>query len=292
MEQLIKKAIIAVAGTGTRFLPATKEIPKEMLPIIDRPIVQYSVDEVVASGIEDIILVTREGSDSIEKYFKHNLDLEKQLKQTNKNDYLQLIQKIPELAKFDFVKQTKKMPYGNATPLLASMHLLKDEPFFYLFGDDMTLADKPVCQQLAEVYQKNPGVGAVIAVQEMPRDVLYRYGVVKIKEKTKNEYENIIEKPALGTEPSNIVSFGRYLFSPKILSIIKKLKIGKDNELWLVDAINELAKTDKILVHTIEGKWLTTGDALNYLKTVVEFVKQRDDLKKDFKKYVVENLIK
>ncbi len=292
MIQLPKKAVIAVAGTGTRFLPATKEIPKEMLPVIDKPIVQYSVDEVVASGVKDVILVTREGSDIIEKYFKHNIDLEKQLKQTNKNDYLQLIQKIPELAKFNFVKQTKKMPYGNATPILASIDLLKDEPFFYLFGDDMILADKPVCQQLAEVYQKNHKVGAVIAVQEMPRDVLYRYGVVKIKEGTNNEYKQIIEKPVLGEEPSNVVSFGRYLFSPKILPIIKKLKTGKDNELWLVDAINELAKTEKILVYTIEGKWLTTGDALNYLKTVIEFVKQRDDLKNEFGKYVVESLIK
>jgi len=290
--QLPKKAIIAVAGTGTRFLPATKVVPKEMLPIIDKPIVQYSVEEVVASGVENVILVTREGSNIIEEHFKNSLDLEKQLTKAGKNDYLKIVQAIPKLAKFNFVKQTKEMPYGNATPLLASMDLLDNEPFFYLFGDDMTLADVPVCQQLAEVYKKNPEVGAVIAVQKMPREVLYRYGVVKFKKGTQNEYESIVEKPALGEEPSAVVSFGRYLFSPKILSIIKKLKTGKDNELWLVDAINELAKTEKILVHEIAGQWLTTGDALNYLKTTVEFVKKRNDLKDEFKKYVVESLKK
>ena len=292
MRQLPKKAIIAVAGTGTRFLPATKEVPKEMLPIIDKPIVEYSVDEVVASGVDNVILVTREGNNIIKNHFEHNLDLEKQLKETNKKEYLERIKAIPELAKFNFIKQNKEMPYGNATPLLASMDLLDDEPFFYLFGDDMTLANKPVCQQLAEVYQKNPEVGAVIAVQKMPREVLYRYGVVKIKGGTNNEYEQIIEKPALGEEPSDVVSFGRYLFSSKILPIIKKLKTGKDNELWLVDALNELAQTEKILVHTIEGQWLTTGDALNYLKTTVEFIKQRDDLRNEFEKYVVESLRK
>ncbi len=290
--QLPKKAIIAAAGTGTRFLPATKVIPKEMLPMLDKPIIQYSVEEVVASGVKEVILVSRHGVKAIQNHFQPQLKLERQLLKTHKLDRLNLVREVNKLAKFDFVEQSLKLPYGNATPLLASMELLKKEPFFYLFGDDMTIAQVPVCQQLMEVYKKNPEVGAVIAVQEMPREVLYRYGVVKLKEGRQSEYEAIIEKPAPGEEPSTLVSFGRYLFSPKILPIIKQLKTSKDNELWLVDAINILAQHTKVLVHKIDGQWLTTGDVANYLKAMLEFVWQRPDLVSDFKKDVAAKLKK
>lgn len=280
--KLPTKAIITVAGMGTRFLPATKAQPKEMLPIIDKPIVQYCVEEAVSSGATDVILVNRRGGHSIEDHFDSNFELEHQLEETGKEDRLKTIREIAQIANFIHLRQKSFMPYGNGTPLRVAKDLVTDGPFFYLFGDDITLADKPVCQQLADVYKANPKAAAVIAAQEMPADVLYRYGVIKLKEGTDNVYDYIVEKPAAGEEPSNLVSFGRFLLTPKILPIIAELETGKDNELWLVDAINELAKKEKIIVHKISGQWLTTGDPLNYLKATVEFALSRDDLRSKF----------
>ncbi len=290
--KLPKKAIIVVAGTGTRFLPATKAVPKEMLPIIDKPIVQYSVEEVVASGVKDVIIVHREGAKAVRKHFTGNKPLEKQLKETGKKKRLKMIKDIDRMAKFSFAVQTPKMPYGTAMPLRIVADKVKDGPFFYLFGDDMILSDVPACKQLMEVYRKNPDVLAVIAVQRIPRKYAYRYGMVKLKPGTKNEYENIIEKPKPGKEPSDLAEFGRFLFSPKIVPIVKKLKVAANNELEIVDAINELTRQGRVLVCEIKGKWLTTGDPLNYLKAMVELTWQRQDLKNDFKKYIVEKIKK
>ncbi len=289
--KLPTKAIITVAGTGTRFLPATKAQPKEMLPIIDRPIVQYSVEEVVASGVTDVILVNKRGGHSIEDHFDSNFELEHQLEETGKEDRLKTIREISKLANFIHLRQKSFMPYGNGTPLRVAKDLVTDGPFFYLYGDDITLADTPVCQQLVEVYKKNPDVAAIMAVQKMPRDVLYRYGVVKIKDGTVNELERTVEKPKSGEEPSDLASFGRFLLTPKILPIIENLKTGKDNELWLIDAVHELAKTEKVLVHEIDGQWLTTGDPLNYLKATVEVALKRQDLKNDFVDFIKERVL-
>ena len=289
--KLPTKAIITVAGTGTRFLPATKAQPKEMLPIIDRPIVQYSVEEVVASGVTDVILVNRRGGHSIEDHFDSNFELEHQLEETGKEDRLKTIREISKLANFIHLRQKSFMPYGNGTPLRVAKDLVTDGPFFYLYGDDITLADTPVCQQLVEVYKKNPDAAAIMAVQKMPRNVLYRYGVVKIKNGTVNELERTVEKPKSGEEPSDLASFGRFLLTPKILPIIENLKTGKDNELWLIDAVHELAKTEKVLVHEIEGQWLTTGDPLNYLKATVEVALKRQDLKNDFVDFIKERVL-
>ncbi len=284
--QLPTKAVITLAGTGTRFLPATKAQPKEMLPIIDKPIVQYCVDELVDSGVTDIIMVTRRGGHSIEDHFDDNFELEHQLEKSGKNSRLAKIKEISKAANFIFMRQKAHMPYGNGVPLRVAKELLTDGPFFYLFGDDVTLSDTPVCQQLIEVYKKNPDAAAIVATQKMPVDVLDRYGVVKLKPGTDNEYESIVEKPAPGEAPSDLVEFGRFLLTPKILPIMDNLQTGKDSEIWLVDALNELAKTEKVIVHEIEGKWLTTGDPLNLLKTTVEFVLDRDDLKDDFLNYI------
>ncbi|PIR05314.1 UTP--glucose-1-phosphate uridylyltransferase [Candidatus Kuenenbacteria bacterium CG11_big_fil_rev_8_21_14_0_20_37_9] len=288
--QLPKKAIITVAGSGTRFLPATKSQPKEMLPIIDKPIIQYNVEELVNSGIKDIILVTKRGGHAIEDHFDSNFELEHQLLETGKKDKLKTIREISKIANFIYLRQKTHLPYGNATPLLVAKDLVSDAPFLYLFGDDITKSKVPVCQQLIDIYQKNPTAAAVIAAQKIPRKVAYRYGIIKLKKGTSNIYENIVEKPKPGTEPTDLAEFGRFLFTPKILPIIKKLKTGKNKELWLVDAINELAKKEKVIVHEIEGKWLTTGDPLNYLKTTLEFALERDDLKNELKKYIVKKL--
>lgn len=290
--QLPTKAIITAAGSGTRFLPATKSVPKEMLPIIDKPILQYDVEEVVNSGVRDIILVTKQGGRATEDHFDSHFELEHQLQKSGKKDRLEKIREISKLANFIYLRQKSHMPYGNGTPLLISADLVDDGPFLYLYGDDMTKSKVPVCQQLIDVYKKNPDAAAVIAAQKMPRKELCKYGVAKIKKGRINELEYMVEKPDLGEEPSDLVVFGRFLFTPKILPIIKKLKLGKDNELWITDAIAELAKKEKVLVHKIDGKWLTTGDPLNYLMTTFEFALERDDLKRELKKYVVGKLKK
>ncbi|MFH1890475.1 MAG: UTP--glucose-1-phosphate uridylyltransferase [Candidatus Kuenenbacteria bacterium] len=288
--QLPKKAIITVAGTGTRFLPATKAQPKEMLPIIDKPIIQYNVEEVVNSGVKDIILVTKKGGHAIEDHFDSNFELEYQLKETGKKDRLKKIEEISKIANFIYVRQKNHMPYGNGTPLLIAKDLVADGPFLYLYGDDMTKSKVPVCQQLIDVYKKNPDAWAVIAAQKMPKKELFKYGIVKIKQGTKNELEKMVEKPPINKAPSDLAVFGRFLFTPKILPIISKLKTGKDNELWLTDAIDKLAQKGKVLVHEIEGNWLTTGDPLSYLMATIEFALERKDLKKDLKKYIVKKL--
>jgi len=182
------------------------------------------------------------------------------------------------------------MPYGNATPLLIAKDLVEDEPFYYLYGDDLTLSKVPVCKQLAEVLKKNPEAAAVVAAYEVPDSEVHKYGVVKLKEGTDNEMETLIEKPELKDAPSNLVVFGRFLFTPKIIPYIEALQTGKGGELWLSDAVNNLAQNEKVLVHKIEGKWLTTGDPLNHFKTSFEFAMERDDLKNDLLEFLKEKL--
>lgn len=284
--KLPKKAIITAAGSGTRFLPATKAQPKEMLPIIDKPIIQYCVEEVVDAGVEDVIIVTKKGGHATENHFDDNFELEHQLEAEGKTDYLEKIKKSSSLANFIFLRQRASMPYGNATPLLIAKDLVDDAPFYYLFGDDITLADKSVCKQLTEVYEKNPDAALVAAAYEVPDSEVHRYGVAKIKEGTENEVEMIVEKPRKEDAPSNLVVFGRFLCTPKILPHIENLKKGQGGELWFTDAMNALAKEEKVLVHKIQGKWLTTGDPLNHFKTSVEFILDRDDLKDEALNYL------
>ena len=277
-----------MAGAGTRFLPATKAVPKEMLPIIDKPIAQYNVEEVVKSGVKEIILVIqREALVTRNHFSNNNKYLERQLKIAGKKDQLKIIRDISRMAKFRYVYQEKRMGYGPAVPLKTAMRLInKDESFLYLYGDDMTIARTPVCQQLIDIYKKNLDIAGVVGAQKVAREAVDRYGIVKIKKGTRRQLEMMVEKPGIKEAPSELAVFGRFLFGPKILPIIKNLKPGKNGELWLTDAIDELARMEKVLVHEVEGKWLTTGDPLNYLKAMVEFVWQRDDLKEEFKKYI------
>lgn len=293
MYHLPTKAIITAAGTGTRFLPATKVMAKEMLPLIDKPIIQYSVEELADSGIKDIIMVTKKDRHVISDHFDSHVELEHYLKKTNKQERLKTIKDLTTLANIVYVVQKSHMPYGNATPLLISQKLIDDdEAFLYLFGDDVTLSTTPVCQQLIDVYKKNRDAAAIIAVQKIPRNLSHLYGIVKIKKGSKNILEKIIEKPGHKDAPSNLAEFGRLLLTPKILPIINRLKTGKGGELWLVDAIHQLAQTEKILIHQIKGKWFTTGDPLTLLKTTLEFALARSDLKKDLKKFLVDILKK
>jgi UTP--glucose-1-phosphate uridylyltransferase len=294
----ITKAVIAVAGYGTRFLPATKVQPKEMLPIVDKPVVQYLVEEAVASGITDIILVTRSGNQALEDHFDSSRELEIHLETQKKWRELEEVQRIPTLANFIYVRQTKDMPYGNGTPLLCAKSLIHpDEAVVYMFGDDIVKSEVPCAKQLMDVYYEcHPA--AVIAVQEVPVNEVSRYGVPKLKPGAGHrELEYIVEKPAPEKAPSNLAQLGRFVLSYKIIDLLEDLKEGlkKENskggengELWLTDAIDRLAATDTVIVHPIEGKWLTTGDPLRFLKTTVEFALDRPDIGAEFAEYLRE----
>lgn len=282
----IKKAVIAAAGYGTRFLPATKNQPKEMLPIIDKPIIHYLVEECVNSGITDIIIVTRAGQGIMEDYFDNHVELESMLDKNHKEDLLKKVREIPLMANFVYVRQKKNLPYGNGTPLLVASPLIDDdEAIAYLFGDDMVMSEKPCLKQLIEIYEKGNCDG-VIAGQRVPKNEVNRYGIIKFKKGTK-EFEGIVEKPEIDKAPSDMADFGRFILNKKTINEIVKKQIGKGGELWLVDAITEAHKRGaKFLIHEVEGKWLTTGDPLRYMQTQVLYALERPDLSHDFSDFL------
>jgi UTP--glucose-1-phosphate uridylyltransferase len=283
----VTKAVIAVAGYGTRFLPATKVQPKEMLPIVDKPVVQYLVEEAVQSGIKDIILVTRAGNQALENHFDTSTELEVHLQSQNNFPALEKIKQISTMANFVFVRQGRNHPYGNGTPLLCAKSLISPgEPFVYMFGDDIVQASEPCARQLIDVYEREKPDG-VIAVQEVNLAEISRYGVPKLRpNRTPNELEAIVEKPDRLNAPSNLAQIGRFVFTDKIIKILETVQTGRKGELWLTDAIDQLASNGRVLVHSIAGKWHTTGDPLRFLMTVVEFALEHPEIGKEFTSYL------
>lgn len=285
----ITKAVIAVAGYGTRFLPATKNQPKEMLPIIDKPIVHYLVDEAVKSGIKDIVLVTRSGQTSMEDYFDSNRELENELEKNGKKKRLEEIKNIPKMANFIYVRQRSDLPYGNATPLLSAAPVIDPkESFVYMYGDDLTFSKTPVIKQLIDFY-KESSPEVVMAVQEVPEEEVHKYGTVRYKKASNDKYEieEACEKFPPEKAPSRMASFGRFVFSSEMIKKAYETSTGKDGELWIMDIINNLAKEGKkIIAPPIEGEWCTTGDPLNYLKTSFKFALQRKDIREELREYL------
>lgn len=279
----VRKAVIAVAGSGTRFLPATKSQPKEMLPIVDKPIIQYVVEELVQSGIEDIILVTKWDKKSLEDHFDRSFELEHSLEASGKLKLLADIRKISSMANFVYVRQ--KGPYGNGTPILSAANLVKDEPFVFAWGDDLVLSKTPFTKKLIENYEENNA--PVIGVQKVAKHLVDRYGIVKLKPRTR-EMEGVVEKPAIGKAPSQLAQFGRMVLTPEIVDILKATKLGKGGELWVTDAISEYVnRGGKFMVEEVEdGEWLTTGDPLNYLKAMIAYALERDDIGNDFRAHL------
>lgn len=286
----VTKAVIAVAGYGTRFLPATKNQPKEMLPIIDKPIVQYLVEEAVASGIKDIILVTRFGQTVLENHFDSNLELEIQLEKNGKKKELEKVQQVYRMANYIYVRQGRHLPYGNGTPLLCVKDLLNPgERFVYMFGDDLVLSKKPCTKQIIDYSDKKRGA-VTVAVQEVPLSEVTRYGIYKLRRGSSDRVENAVEKPEPDKAPSRLAQFGRFVLNTDIVKILRRYhqagRLGKDNELWLIDAIIEYAKNRPVYAARLEGKWMTTGDPLRYMKAQVEFALARQDIGQDFKAYL------
>lgn len=278
----VKKAVVAVAGSGTRLLPATKSMPKEMLPIVDKPIIQLVVEELVAAGIEDIILVTKWDKKPLEDHFDHSWALEHELEKSGKEKRLKEILRISEMANFIYVRQ--KGPYGNGTPVLSAASLVKDEPFMYVWGDDLVKSKVPFAKQMVDDFHQTGH--HMIGVQEVPRDQVDRYGIVSLKEGTM-QIDDIIEKPSIESAPSNLADFGRMILNQDIVDCLKNTELGKGNELWIVDAITKYIKNGgEFYAKKVEdGEWLTTGDPLNYLKTTLKYAMDRDELSGPIKEY-------
>ena len=284
----VTKAIITAAGYGTRFLPATKNIPKELIPIINMPILQFCVDEVVAAGIKDIIIVTRFGNRAIVDYFDSSPELERHLRENGKEAEAEMINEIYSKANFFYTRQNKNLPYGNGSPLLAVKPLLDDdEAFLYLYGDDVIFGDKLACEELVERYEEDRPA-AVLGVAEVDLETATPGALIKLKDGTKDEVDTIVEKPPIEEAPSNLLSFGRYLFTYDIFDHLDPSKTGKGGELWTADAIGLLAKKSKVVVKPISGKWVTTGGPKYYLEALFEYVRRNKELKPTLERLINE----
>lgn len=284
----ISKVVIPAAGFGTRFLPQTKAMPKEMLPIVDKPVIQYVVEEAVASGIKDIIIVTGANKRAIEDHFDApNEDLTKNLIQGNKTHLLEEVKKISEMANFIYVRQ--KGPYGNGTPVLAAEPIIENEPFAVLWGDEFIYSKPPRLAQMIAVYEKYGGV-VISGVRIDKKEDLKRYGIADVEPVEGNVYKikQIVEKPDPDKAPSNIATHGAYILPPEIFHALRRVKPGKGGEIWLVDAIN-LLKEDGVPVYAVEiknARYFDTGNKLEYMKTVVQLALEHKEINGEFREFL------
>ncbi len=282
----ITKAVIPAAGFGTRFLPQTKAMPKEMLPIVDKPVIQYVVEEIVASGITDIVMITGWHKRSIEDHFDYPFELEKRLEEAGKEKELAEVRRIADMANFIYIRQ--KGPYGNATPVLCAKNVIGNEPFVVIWGDEFIYAKPPRLKQMIDVYEEY-GLPVISGVRISEKKDLVRYGIADVKKVRDNVYQvlDIVEKPDPKKAPSNLAAIGAYILPPEIFPIIENLVPGRGGELWLPEAIDQLLKIEKVLICEIQnGKYYDTGNKFEYLKTVIEFALRHPDLNGDLKKYL------
>jgi UTP--glucose-1-phosphate uridylyltransferase len=280
------KGIITIAGYGTRFLPASKAIPKEMFPIAGIPLLQYHVEDLVAAGITEIIVVVRGEAGVIQRHFAPAPDLEQHLEAQGKTALLEEVRRVSCMADVVFVRQPETLPYGNASPALAARAwLTPGEPFYYMFGDDIIIADTPVAQQMLDAFDRfHPA--AVVATQSVPDEETHLYGCIGLKPGSEYELAYIVEKPAPGTAPSNQVQAGHFVFTPEVFDVLDTLKPGQGGELWLAHAVDELAKRSAVIAQPIAGKWMAAGDPLRHLKACIEVSLHRDDMRKELIEYL------
>ncbi len=279
----VRKVIIPVAGFGTRFLPATKAMPKEMLPIIDKPVIQYVVEEAVESGIEEVILVTSHTKRPVEDHFDVNTELEAWLRKTGKKDILTDVQHVGKLANFIYIRQ--KGPYGNATPVLNAANLIHDEPFAVLFGDEIIAGKVPRLRQMIETYERYHD--PVLAVFPVDAEGTKRYGIIDPKQNVDArtyEVKGMMEKPGPKRAPSRLAAMGAYILTPDIFDEIRALKPGHNGEYVLLDAIFRLMKKRAVYAREIEGRYYDTGSKIGWLKANIELAMERKDMKDDVKR--------
>ncbi|WP_061808966.1 UTP--glucose-1-phosphate uridylyltransferase GalU [Rossellomorea vietnamensis] len=285
--QRVRKAIIPAAGLGTRFLPATKAQPKEMLPIVDKPTIQYIIEEAVASGIEDIIIVTGRGKRAIEDHFDKSYELEETLAKKEKYDILEEVQGISKLANIHYIRQKEPLGLGHA--ISCASRFIGDEPFAVLLGDDIVHSpEKPCLKQLIDVYERYNS--SVIGVQEVPKQEVTKYGVISINN---HEMDNgvfhindLVEKPKVEDAPSNYAIMGRYVLRPEIFEILEKQTPGAGNEIQLTDAIKKLNELQMVVGYEFDGVRHDVGDKFGFIRATLEFALEREDLRPQVMEYL------
>lgn len=281
---MITKVIIPVAGLGTRFLPVTKAQPKEMLPLIDKPVIQYLVEEAVKSGIKDVIFVTGRGKRAIEDHFDYAPEVESSLLQKNKKQVFKEVRAISEMANFFYVRQ--KIPHGDGDAVLCASHLTDNEPVAVLFGDDVVDSRIPCLKQMIKVFGKYED--CVVALDEVPKKEVKHYGVVKAVKVSENVYEikDIVEKPQPEKAPSNLIIVGKYILTPQLFQELKKIKPSGGEEIRIANGLKNLLKKHPVYGFKFQGKRYDCGSKLGYLQATVDFALRHSEVKKDFKKYL------
>ncbi|MCC7201397.1 MAG: UTP--glucose-1-phosphate uridylyltransferase GalU [Nitrospirae bacterium] len=280
----VTKALFPAAGLGTRFLPATKASPKEMLPLVDKPLIQYVVEEAIASGIEDIVMITGRGKRAIEDHFDISYELEDVLKGKGNKKLLAEIQKISNMVDIFYVRQKEALGLGHA--ILCAKNLVRDEPFAVLLGDDIIDAEVPALKQMLEVY--NTYSASVIAVQEVDRSQVSNYGIIKAVPVAEGVYKiyDMVEKPDIEDAPSNLAIIGRYILTPDIIELLEKTRPGRGKEIQLTDALRELAKTRPVYGYKFQGKRYDAGDKLGFLQATVEIALKNKEFGDKFRSYL------
>ncbi|WP_407269702.1 UTP--glucose-1-phosphate uridylyltransferase GalU [Radiobacillus sp. PE A8.2] len=284
----VRKAIIPAAGLGTRFLPATKAMPKEILPIVDKPTIQYIVEEAVAAGIEDIIIVTGKGKRAIEDHFDAAPELERNLAEKGKLELLARVQHSSNLADIHYIRQ--KEPKGLGHAVWCARNFIGDEPFAVLLGDDIVESEVPCLKQLIDQYEETGS--SVIGVQQVADDQTHRYGIVDPNtiEGRRYQVNSFVEKPAPGTAPSNLAIMGRYVFTPEIFQFLSKQEVGAGGEIQLTDAIQELNQMQPVYAYDFEGKRYDVGEKLGFVRTTIEFALKNEEIGSEVEKMLRELL--
>jgi len=287
----VRKAIIPAAGLGTRFLPATKAQPKEMLPIVDKPTIQYIVEEAINSGIEDIIIVSGRGKRAVEDHFDVSYELEETLAQKGKTEMLEMVQSISNLANIHYIRQ--KEPKGLGHAIYCAHRFIGNEPFAVLLGDDIVESEEPCLKQLINVYDEHQS--SVVGVHDVPMEDVSKYGI--IEPRSINGYgpstraiESLVEKPDVENAPSNLAIMGRYVLSPEIFDILETLEPGKGGEIQLTDAIEKLNDKEQVLAYNFSGERYDIGDKLGFVQATIDFALNREDLHEDIKAYMEKTL--
>jgi UTP--glucose-1-phosphate uridylyltransferase len=287
VKMKVRKAVIPAAGLGTRFLPATKSLPKEMIPIVDKPAIQYIVEEIVRSGIQDILIITGRGKRAIEDHFDKSFELNEVLKEKGDLLGLETLEQIEELADIHYLRQKEALGTGHA--ILKCKDHIGYEPFAVLYGDDLVVSDIPCIKQLIDLYEKYNC--SILAVQEVPMEKVSSYGIIEGSSVNGEVHlvKKLVEKPDAKDAPSNLAFLGRCVLDPAIFDILGKTEPAKNGrEIQLTDAIQELAKTKAVYARKISGKWHTVGDPLSHLKTTIEFALNRDKIGPELKTYIME----
>ncbi|MGL5642719.1 MAG: UTP--glucose-1-phosphate uridylyltransferase GalU [Paraclostridium sp.] len=284
MKKTVKKAIIPAAGLGTRFLPATKSQPKEMLPIVDKPTLQYIIEEAINSGIEEILIITGRNKKSIEDHFDKSVELELELQQKGKTEMLEMVQEISNMVNIHYIRQ--KEPKGLGHAIHCAKSFIGDEPFAVLLGDDIVDSDTPCLKQLIDAYDEYKT--SILGVQEVAKDDTDKYGILDCKyiEDRVYKVKDMVEKPSVEEAPSNIAILGRYIITPAIFEILENQAPGKGGEIQLTDALKTLAQHEAIYAYNFEGRRYDVGDKLGFLEATIDFALKRDNLKDGLMNYM------